>query len=890
MWVWLAGLQLRVCCLCKCGGSSPGTRLAGLCLLLVLGSEASAARPHDISFEFDIPQQDLNTALEAVALQSGVRLFYRTEVVQGITSPSLKVHDTVERAISALLAGTNLTFEITPSDVVLVRRKEEDVLHGDSRPALAETQTPAERTVPSVDAIVPVPAAPRTIEEVQVTARRREESLQEVPLTISAFSGDRLEYSGIDNALELALLIPNVSISGGGSTSGMSVGAFRIRGVPGVARYLDGIYLRNARGSLQSLIELDRVEVLRGPQGTLFGKDAIGGAIQYISKAPASEFGARVRTTLGTNDRVEVVANVDVPLSENLLTKLMVANLHTGGYVDSTTIDRSFGGSDEQQFRAALLWKASEAVTVQMSGLHTRMKDNGEPQVLFAVTPQVSAGIPNDPYLYNYVDANIRDLGLPVDNVSLPGRWKTRSSQPWSSQENMTLTLIGSVDWTMGDGWALKWLSGYRELEGFHYGDTDATEYIIFESWRPMQADEFSQEFQLTRSTDRFDWIFGLYYESSDVTSGNWRYQNVEIREPAILAALQAAFPGINPPGSRNSQTRTQDIAKALFTEGTWNFSDQLALTLGIRYSQDKTTPSAERPCTGTVVPGVFPRDRLCATEVLFRETGNFPRVTPRVSVKYQWTPNLMTYFTWSQGFDGGGINTTADMRDPVLLPDGGYFPYGPQVLSNFEAGLRSDLFNGRLRLNSSIFHGEWRDIQVMEELIPGQPGRWTTNAGAAQIEGIELEATRLIGESLRLNAAVAWLDTRYTDLGLTTQLTLDTPFPFSPEWSFTLGGEYGVVLSSGAELLFRSEYGWQDAMWTNQDDASRIELPAYGLLSSGMTYKPTHGSWDLSITGTNLLNEYYRMSGFRLPTPRLDFGTVAPPREFRLAFRFSFR
>ncbi len=853
----------------------------------------AATPPENAFFDFDVPRQNLHSALESVALVSGARLFYRTEIVTGIISEPLKVHGTVAGAISALLAGTDLTFEITPSAVVLIRRKDEHPAQEHPEGSLASAGMNGAQPALSASADVPAADAPsstRTIEEVQVTARRREESLQEVPLTVSVFSGERLEYSGIDNPQELALLVPSVSITGGGSTSGTSVGNFRIRGVPGVARYLDGIYLRSARGALQSLIELDRIEVLRGPQGTLFGKDAIGGAIQYITRAPAPEFGARVRTTIGSNERLDIAANIDIPLSENVFTKVMGASLHRGGYVDSTTIDKSFGGSSERQFRAAVLWEVNDAVTVNMSGLYTKLEDEGDPQVLFAVSPQMVDGTPNDAYLYNYVDANIRDLGVPLNNSTLPGKWKTRSSQQWPSQENRTLMFIGVVDWKMTEGWALKWLSGYRDLRSYNYGDTDATEYTIFESWRPMQGAESSQEFQLTRNTDRYSWIFGVYYERSDVTSGNWRYQNVEIREPTILAALQSAFPGINPQGSRNSQIRTVDVARAAFTEITWDLSKELAVTVGVRYSEDTTTPSVERPCSSTMLTGVFPEDPFCSTGILWKETGSFPRVTPRISVKYQWTPDFMTYVTWSQGFDGGGINTTADMREPAQLPDGGYFPYGPQVLSNFEGGLRADLFNGRLRFNSSAFIGEWRDVQVMEELIPGQPGRWTTNAGAARIKGIEIEATRLVGESLRLNAGVAWLDTEYTDLGLTTQLTLDTPFPFAPSWSFTVGGEYGLKFSQGAELVLRGEYGWQDDMWTNQDDASRIQLPAYGLLSSGVTYKPAEGAWDVSLTGTNLTNEYYRMSGFRLPVSRLDFGTVAAPREFQLAFRYSFK
>lgn len=751
--------------------------------------------------------------------------------------------------------------------------------------------------------------ASAAVEEVLVTARRREESLQEIPLTIAAFSGDQLEQSNVQNVQDLAILVPNLQITGGGSTQGTATGDFRMRGIPGVARYMDGIYLSGGQGALQSVVELERVEVLRGPQGTLFGRGAIGGAIQYISKAPQSEFGARVRATVGTHERMDVTANVDVPLSDTVFTKFTGASLHRGGFVESTTIDKDFGGTDEQMFRAALLWTPAASVRVQFSGQYTSITEDGDPQVLFAVNPTFvtrnnSAGVPsstpNDPLLYNTcmttLSATCNVRGGLLNNDSLPGEWKTRSDQNWPSYQQDLFAFVGDVAWDINDNVTVRWLSGYREFDWAHYGDSDGTEHVLFEQWRYTEREEFSQEVQLQWSSDRFNSVVGLFYDRGEQWAFQSRWQNLEISETANRAALRALYGTslvIPSTGSRNSLSNPTETSKAVFAEGTWNVTDAFAATLGLRYSEITTDSITLNPCVGTPTYGVLSKS-FCVASVRLQQEVEHSKTTPRLSLQYQWTPDLMTYLTYSMGFDAGGVNSTVDPR-PVAqqnppLPNGGLFPYDPQVLNNYELGIRSDLFGGRVRLNTSLFYGVYEDIQVQQELVPTQ--RWTTNAGEAEIKGVEIEGAAVISDAFRLNFNLAYLDAKYTDLGdpaQVNQLTLDTPFPFAPEYSASLGAQYSHGLGSGSELTFRTDYGWQDVTWTNQDDLSRVRRPAFGLLSASVGYEAPGGNWGVSLAGTNLTDEYYRVSGFRIPDVLIDFGNVGAPREFALSFRFSF-
>ncbi len=750
--------------------------------------------------------------------------------------------------------------------------------------AVASDGASAQQAAPAAQA-----AESGGIAEVLVTARRREESLQEVPLTVAAFTSEDLENQNIENVQDLALLVPNMVVTGGGTAAGTSNGEWRVRGVPGVARYIDGIYLGSTRASLQSVVELERVEVLRGPQGTLFGKGAIGGAVNFVTKDPASVFGARVKTTLGSHDRFDVTANIDLPLSENVLTKFTGISLKRGGYVQNVYQDRTYGGTDEHQFRATMLWTPNDALRIRFAGNMLDIVDDGDPNVLWAVYPEVVGGVPNDTYAINWLIERGLVAGTPLTNATLPGKYKSRSNQQVPSFTHKEIQFTSDVNYDINDALSVKWLGGYKTFDGGQFSDADASEHVLFDNWGYSERNEWTTELQLSGDNDRYNWVLGLFYTKSDTKSVTSRWENIEANKPANLAALRAAFPALVRFNSNNTRLNTpSENSKAIFGEGTYNVTDKFAVTLGLRYSMDEVHPQTLTPCVQPPAYMDLTKD-FSACGVLFSETAEFEKLTPRVSLKYQWNPDVMTYITYSQGFDGGGINNTPDRRVPPQLPNGGFFPYDPQLFTNYEFGVRTDLFNGRLRLNGSAFYGEWSDMQVNEELIPGQSGRWISNAGAAEVKGIEVEGITQIGDAFRLNFAAAWLDTKYTDLGTAQNIAYDTPFPFSPEWSFSVGAQYEVGMGSGPSLRFRTDYGWVDKTETNQDYLTSITRDAYGLLSAGITYTPENDRWDVTLSGTNLTDEYYRQSGFLLPVKNLDFGTVAPPAEFALSFRFTF-
>lgn len=859
-----------------CGLIACAIMLGAICGFAGRASGADAS-PRQIRFR--VAAQTLETALLQFAQQADLQLSTRSEVVRLWDTQGFIGTAPASDALAIILSGTGLEHVFLSPHTVAVRERRDSMLAGPAQTA-APSRVEQSPLAAMGEGVLNPPM--RIIEEVVVTARRRNESLQRVPISITVFHADQLESGTISNVQDLALLVPNVSISGGGTTQGTAQGDFRMRGIPGVARYLDGIYLSGGQGALQSLLELERVEVLRGPQGTLFGKDSISGAIQYISRAPQPEWGARVRATAGSFDRFDLVANMDLPISETLLTKVTAASLSRNGYVRSLSIDKDFGGQDERQFRAVALWKPVDNFKLTASLHLVDLEEHGDPQVLFGVTPALINGVPNDPYLYVLT-------GIPMtSDAQKAGQWETRSNQTWPSHQNDLLMFIADAEWQLSDSVELRWLTGWREYEWGHYGDSDATPYALFEQWRWIDRSELTQELQLHGRSPRFSWVAGAFLGVGKQWALQSRWQNVELQEPARRNVIQAAFPGLSIQSPRNMLSNPEEISKAVFGEGTYNVTDALSITLGMRYSRDTVHPRSLEPCERVPTYGVLSTS-FCYSAVTLDREEDFSRFTPRISFQYEWTPDIMAYFTAAQGFDAGGINTNLDLRIPPQLRDGGLFPYSPQVLTNYEIGSRSDLAGGRLRLNSSAFYGIWDDMQIDEELVPGQPGRWTTNVGEARISGIEIEGTVIVDDALRISFGVGFLDTKYLRLGNATQLSRDTTFPFAPRKSFNLGAQHQIFADAGTFSL-RAEYGWQDETWTNQDRVSRVRRPPYGLLDASLAYTPRGSSWKVSLFGTNLTDEYYRKSGFLVPQILLDFGNVASPREVGLTVQYEFR
>ena len=732
----------------------------------------------------------------------------------------------------------------------------------------------------------PAGAAAAVLEEIVVTARRREESLQEVPVAVTALSSADLELRNIDNVQNLDALLPNVWIRAVGPT-GASVGRFAVRGIPGVARYYDGIAQTSGEASLASVIELERIEVLKGPQGTLFGKNALGGAIQYISTRPAEEFGARFKATTGSYNRRDLIANVDIPLSDTLRSKLTFASLHKDGFVDSTTVDESYGEENNEIIRGVLEWTPNDDFMATVIFEYNDINQNMQPHLLWDVYDGQPAGTPSNrtPLAYQQQFA-LGDPLVPVNFTDelqafgLREEYKTTSNYqgPGTDIEQTAVKL--DLQWDLTDSLSLRSLTGVREVEYGNFDDQDGTQYIQFDVWNYRENSETSQEIQLLGSGDRFSWVAGIYYFNTQFWNKEFAWQRIEMVN--------------NPRGPRltNELGYSEETDTAIFAEGTYDITDTVTLTLGARNSEEEFS---YRILDDADVAQSFPapwtlsRSLAGTTTVgpggLQQGTMDFDQTTVRVALQRQFTDDIMAYISYAEGFDGGGVNTGFT----PLLPNNGILPYDGQTLKNWELGLRSDFLDNRLRINATLSDGTWDDIQVGEILVPGMGTR--TNAGEAEVSALEIEGIWLITDNAQFNFAAGWLDTGYTELGRTRTITLDTPFPNAPETSYSLGLQFINDLSNGSEVLTRFDYGWNDDYELSRDARFQVSThnKAFGLLSGRIQYTAPDGNWSLALIGQNLTNEYYRLGGIAGILAGIDFGVAARPREIGLRLFVNF-
>ena len=695
------------------------------------------------------------------------------------------------------------------------------------------------------------------LDEIVVTARRREESLQDVPISIIAFTAEDLEVRGVDNIERLNVLVPNVSINGG-AIFGVTGSEILIRGIPGVAIYQDGFLQDGAPGILRNVVELERVEILRGPQGTLFGKNSSGGAIQYITTRPAEEFGARFKATLGDYSRVDFIANVDLPIGETLLTKVTAAILTRDGYVESQTIDRAYGEVDNQILRLDAVWQPSDTVRARFIADYSEIDTNGQARVVDMILP-VTCPSPDPKCALNYNQAT----------MAFPGEFKTNSDFAGTGWLQETFSFMADIEWDLSDSLTLKSITGWREYQYNTYTDIDASQFQLFELSIYQEKDQLTQEFQLQGSGEKLNWTAGVYYLDTDD------------------AARQVRFI-LTPGGPIIADTANQTLRDswAVFAEGTYSFTDQLDLTVGVRYTEETVDAHGITPTGAQPAVGGYTRDVSGPLGFGGKET--FDAVTPRVALQYRVNDNVMTYASYAEGFLAGGLNTRFD----VNLPNNGLIPFDEETLQSLEFGVRSNLLDGRLRLNVSVFTSNYDDIQINEELVPQRFTR--RNVGEAEASGLEIEGLWAVSESFRVNFAVAWLDTEYTDLGPPRvpplDLSLGDPFRFAPETSYSFGLQYDTGLANGANFLARLDYGWQDDFVTAQGVSNQILQDDYGLVSARLTYAPADGNWDIALFGTNLTDEYYQTGGFFIPAPLFQSQfTVGRPREFGVTMRFNF-
>ena len=713
------------------------------------------------------------------------------------------------------------------------------------------------------------------LEEIVVTATRREQNLQDVPISIVAITGDTLELRGIDSLEDLSQSVPNVLITGGGGGTG---GAnFRMRGIPNIGTYVDGVWQVGTAGFLtQELIDMDRVEVLRGPQGTMFGRDSTGGALRLWTKRPAEEYGADVSATIGSLDRRDVKLALDLPLGEKLLTRFTAGSFFRDGYITSQTTGEKHGGIDQTVFRGDIVWNASDKLDFRFN-YQDNESEFTEPRVQDAIYDTfdqflLTAAVPEFYGLAGQEPFN-RPNQIAGFSGGRVGQWENRSDITLPNHYDTEQASL-EINWDITDSMSLQFLTADTEQLADSYVDWDSSQYALVNDLNRSKLEVFSQEIQLTGGGDRIQWLAGLYYWDQETTTRNARWLIEEFRLGQFSRDNIFAHPQCNPAGSplvpaptaaapwmavfqtgspmqvAGFSTCQQTYAGAtqagpsgpydtfgfapvdgyaVFGEVTVGLTERMDLTVGLRQHEQNgnnwtlnQTPGVTSPKPPTV--NLLHAGDPFAGGVKGANPENpyeFDKLTSRLALQNQFTDDIMGYISYAEGFNSGGVSvaTIANVRT--------FFPFEPSTLKNYEVGFRSDFAGGRVRFNATVFHTIWEDIQALgavNDPVTGVqlPTLLTRNIGEAEADGAEFELTFLPIESFMINFNLGLLDTAYTDLPPDQTSghlawTTETEFQQAPETSYAIGLQHTASLRNGGAFISRLDYNFQDQFWRSE-------------------------------------------------------------------------
>jgi iron complex outermembrane receptor protein len=723
------------------------------------------------------------------------------------------------------------------------------------------------------------------LEEIVVTATRRETDLQSTPLSISAFTAEQLDVSGIDRGLDLGIMVPNLVANPAGG--GVGSPQFYIRGLPGVGIYIDGIW-QSSWGFLESnFTEVERVEVLRGPQGTLFGRNTNGGAVNITSRPPSEEFGARLAFELGEFERRYATAAVDVPLSDTVKTKWMVSSMKSDGFLESLTVNRSLGNQDDQMYRFDLLWDATDAFSLRFTA-NDEDKRSTEPRIIRITNEN------NAQYIrYNVLAGNPEFLAraravnpafpasaftsfFPSDSFTprthMPGypggevgEWQTKSDSPDDGVGRDLRYYTLTANWEISDNLSLKAILSDWEFERSQDADFDGSEFTFTTDTNRSVDENDTIELQMSGSNfnGRLTWIGGYYSLDENSKSRTYRWTMLDLpRDPAnannlrpdAQAYLQAwrATVGLAPtaPGIFANIDQLNYIEaeqQAIFGEVTIGLTEKFDMTLGVRVTDDEGTTYSMAPTDGfrPPFPGDEPRGDIYAgtlAQVQPRpDLGN--NTTNKFGLQYQANEDIMVYGSWSEGFTETGINfvSVPTLVAPGVcqnVPTG--FPLKREEITNREFGFRSDWRDSTLRLNATYFDASWDGMRVVALPIDPctglpAPNPYPTSDGLGDASGWEVELTVAPAtiDRWQFNVGLGIIDTAYRESGFFDPVTgsgtsPSGPFAYAPEHSATFGFQYARPLENGATLSVFGNYGWRDE-YARDAAHQRIPLDANG-------------------------------------------------------------
>ena len=718
----------------------------------------------------------------------------------------------------------------------------------------------------------------KALEEIQVTARRRSESLQDVPIAVSAFSGSDLALRGATDITELAQMAPSVTLEPSRATSS-TLTAF-IRGVgqqdplagfeQGVALYLDDVYMARPQGALLDIYDVERVEILRGPQGTLYGRNAVGGAIKYVTKRLSDEPEFGLKLSYGSYNQVDAVAKASMPISDKVRVGATVASLNRDGFGENLTTGAEHYNKQILAARASIEILPSDSLFIRISADYT--DDDSNAVAGYRPYPGAVSGTPVTESVYDtYAGAS--------ENASTSGID--------GNNEVTAKGIQGTIEWTASDTVTLKSITAYREdytesvidFDSLAVDDMDAP--VIYDN------EQFSQEFQLLYTGNKLSGVFGFYY--LDASAAN----DFDV----VLGQLGRAFYGSELVAYTGGTVDTK--AWSLFADLTYEFNDAFSLSLGGRYTNDKRTADIFRGNylgQGSPFFGFEDSIFLAATSD-FENDRTFKDFSPRIAVDYKISEDALVYASFSRGFKAGSFDPRGANFSSPEVEEG----FDAETLDSYEVGLKSTWFNGRARTNIAAFYSDYKDMQIPGSLPIDSDGDGTndgfvgtvTNAGKATIKGIEFEGTFLLTDNLTMQTSFNILDAEIKEWLLDgVNIADQRAVQNTPEFMSYVGLTYVMPMSNGSTISFNGNWSHKSSVVQFETPVAEIDQGPYSLFNASIVWTSADSNWSLGLHGKNLGNEEYKTAGYNFPTLGLENNITTfygPPRTITATLGLKF-
>ncbi|MDE2428828.1 MAG: TonB-dependent receptor [Burkholderiales bacterium] len=733
---------------------------------------------------------------------------------------------------------------------------------------LANAQTATDKDVASSD----------DTNTVVVTARRREESLQDVPVSVTAFSADQLSKTAVPDIVGLVQSLPNTTMKASRATNS-TLTAF-IRGVgqqdplagfeAGVGIYIDDVYLARPQGAVADIYDVERIEVLRGPQGTLYGRNTIGGAVKYVTRKLGPERDLRLKATIGTYGQTDAVVTGSTPISDTVRVGATLAKFKRNGFGKNLVTGADNYDKDVSAARLTAEFTPTSDLFIRLAADIT--EDNSSPKNGYRLTVSNASKAPI------------------LDNV-----YDTRANLTTVLGHEQQVKQHGGsalIEYQLNNELTLKSITASRQDTSYAPIDFDSLPVVDLEAPAVYKNRQFSQELQLTYTGKKIQGVAGVYYIDADA------YDKFD----TLLAGAV--------PLSVFTMGDVSTKAWAVFADGSMNLSNDISISAGGRYTSDRRQATILRqlylgtkgsPQLGNPGAVLFRTDTNLTSSDLDRTDTKF---TPRLSINWKANANNNVYASWSQGFKGGGFDPRLNVVGTKISLAQAKAGYQPETIETLEFGLKSQFDKGRVMTNAALFFSNYKDVQIPGSVAVDTNGDGkddnfagvTTNAGKAKISGLELEAMAKITDAFRLSGMYSYIDAKYTKflvggIDVSSQKVFqNTPkhsanLTASYDWPMAISGRAGTM-----SLIGSASYRSDTHQFETPNDL--LDQSAYTLFDASLVWTSSDRRLRAGLHGKNLSNTHYKVAGYLFPTLGFEGTTTAfygNPRTVSATVEYKF-